>query len=130
MKARVSAMDALAWAATGLLLLVVVWRIALMAFAPDPVRAHEVLVAAGSQAAAGRLLVIMDASDTLGVRSTAAAEHQRRPGLSLELRTLNDAQRQPDSGVRALLESYGHAELPVILTLDSAGHVLRVAPLR
>jgi hypothetical protein len=123
-------MDTLAWIASGLLLLVVIWRSALSAYAPDPVQARETLAFAREQALTGRLLVFMDASDTLGVRSAAAAEHQRRPGLSLELRTLDNARTRRDSGVRALLKSYGHTELPVILTLDSAGHVLRVTPLR
>jgi hypothetical protein len=130
MKARASAMDALAWTASVLLLLVVIWRSALWAYVPDPVQAREILSLARSPAPMGRLIVIMDASDTVGVRSAAAAKHQRRPGLSLELRTLDNAQTRRDSRVRALLKSYGHTELPVVLTLDSAGHVLHAAPLR
>jgi hypothetical protein len=127
MKARASLMETLAWTASGLLLLVMFWRIALSVCAQDPVRAREALAATGAQAPAGRMLVIMDASDTLGVRDAAAAEHQGRPGLSLEVHTV-DATTRRGAGLRALLASYGYAELPVVLTIDRDGHVLRVMP--
>jgi hypothetical protein len=100
MRPRFVPADRTAFAATSLLLLMLCWKVVLVAVVPHPPRARE-LIAPGNGSAdpvARRELLV------------AAPEGSRT-----------------DRRLQSLVRSYGHS-LPVLLTMDGEGHVVRVQP--
>ncbi|HST61999.1 MAG TPA: hypothetical protein VLK84_25080 [Longimicrobium sp.] len=97
--------DAPAVIATGLLLAVIVWRAVLGATAPAPLRARDLLGVGGMSAAGPRRVLV--------VSPTQPASDSSMPATDRLL---------------ALLRSYGYETLPVLLTLDTDGHVVFVEP--
>jgi hypothetical protein len=116
--------DPLAAAATALLLLVVAGRVAVSAWLPAPARAERLRPAEEAAAPRGRLLLLVDQEGTPHAREAAARARRNWPDLPLEARTL----RPEDRELRSLVHAYGYTRLPVLLTVDRLGHVVRIAP--
>lgn len=119
--------------AAALLLVVLGWRIALVSLAASPLR-PDTLFATASPAPANssRLVLVIDAADTAKSGETVQRVRGSQPRLPLDVHRVpwpaGDDRSRP-ARIAALVRAYGHAELPVLLTLTPEGQVVRVQSL-
>lgn len=97
---------------------------------PAPARARELLASPAGASGSGRLVLLVDAPGTPVSREAAGRARQAWPGFPLDIRAAGRpaADAAPER-LRSLARSYGYARLPLLLTLDQDGHVVRIAPL-
>lgn len=127
--------DRLAMVAAGLLIATLLWRVALIAWAPAPARARDLLASPAHASDTGRLVLLVDARGTR--TSSEAADRARRawPGFPLDVRAAGQRSATPHAEapgperLRSLARSYGYSRLPLLLTLDPDGHVVRITPM-
>lgn len=117
-------------AATCLLLLMVAGRAAVGFFAPEPLRARELLGAASTGFPNGRVVFLADSADARRTHDMAAAARRAGPDLPMEIRLLGSGDDVRQRRLRRLVRGYGFNDLPVLLTLDAEARVLRVEPLK
>jgi hypothetical protein len=115
-------------AAAGLLLLTLVWRVVLVTWMPTPVRARELLASLADTTVPGRLVLLVDAPGTRSSREAADRARQAWPGFPLGIHAAGLPGAAPER-LRSLAESYGYSRLPLLLTLDQEGHVVRITPM-
>lgn len=121
--------------AVGLLMATLLWRAVLIVWAPAPARARDLLASPANTSDTGRLVLLVDAPGTRA--SNDAADRARRawPGFPLDIRAAgvpSSASRAEGAGLerlRSLARSYGYPGLPLLLTLDQDGHVVRIIPM-
>lgn len=127
-------MDPAAAIATLLLLGVLGWKVVLLSLNPSPLQANRLLAAADSvRADSGRLVLVVNAKDR-GDADRAAERIRRaqphRPLAVYPVSWTSAAEGNPsEAGVAALVRSYGHTRLPVLLTLSRDAQVVRVQSL-
>jgi hypothetical protein len=127
-------MDPAATVASLLLLGVLGWKIALLSLHPSPLQAHRLLAAADSvRADSGRLVLVVNAAERADADRAAERirrAHPRRPLAVHPVSWTPSADgKASNSGVAALVRSYGHTRLPVLLTLSRDAQVVRVQSL-
>lgn len=121
--------NALALAATCLLLFMVTGRAAVKLLAPDPVRASDVLGTEATRFPRGRIIVLADSTDRVRVREAEAVVRRTGSDLPLEIWILGPDDQVRRQQLRKLVRAYGFDDLPVLLTLDAEVRVLRAEPL-
>lgn len=124
-------LDVLTPLATGALLLALLWRVALTVWLPAPARAAELLAeTAGASGDRGRVVLLVDTPGTIAAQEAAGRARELVPRLPLEVRALHAAGEERDAEqLRSLVRAYGYSRLPLLLTLDEQGHVVRIVPI-
>lgn len=126
------ATDALATTMTGLLILVVAWRVGLSVLSQPPV-SPQLLNVPPPVDARGQLVLLVERPDSAFAHQTAAARTEL-PDLPLRVVTLGRTSGTPERdkvqrGIRLLVHQYGYTGLPVLLAIDARGRVVRIWPL-
>jgi hypothetical protein len=113
-----------------LLLAVLGWRMALVRLAPTPLVAASLLPPSTVPAGSARQVLVVDerASGDWAARALTSDRFHSAYVVRVPWTHTSDA-RSPASRLAALVRAYGYSDLPVLLTLNTEGQVVRVRSL-